>query len=350
MLSEISYKIINIILEICQGDVISISGDIHNGNSEENALIEIPFIEELALSIRKRKAFAVLEISTENLKRRFLSEMPEEIYDLPIDYYSNWVENLDAFIDIGWRTNPELYNNISDRLFKKIENSTLKIWETIQLKKKKLLFIGFPSQSLSNYFNIDYELLKKSFFQGMNCDYHKLKNTAIQIKDEFGKIELMEIKMKDVKLFLELQENSGKIFIGSFADESFVILPTGRIEFSIKKENFNGDFFAEKVYYENFVLEDITVNLFSGNVKAVSFSNENNKNNTLKNAIMSGKMNFKLSIGINENLTDYCNYSLFDQNIKNNFSLKTYDKSEKEIIFSNLKTKIQNITKEIEQN
>ena len=89
--SELAFNIVNNLLKIHNDNVISIAGEIHNSNNSEEPLIELPLIEELAVAIRKRKAFPVLEISTESLKKRFFAEMPEDIFSVPPNYYKNWM-------------------------------------------------------------------------------------------------------------------------------------------------------------------------------------------------------------------------------------------------------------------
>ena len=101
--SEIVFKIINSVLKVKEGDVISISSEIQNAGNSPEPLSELPLVEELAVGIRKKKAFPVLEISTENLQKRFFSEMNEEIYALPLNYYLKWIEDIDCFIEVGWK-------------------------------------------------------------------------------------------------------------------------------------------------------------------------------------------------------------------------------------------------------
>ena len=80
---ELSYNIINNLLRIQKDDVVSISGEIRNGANADYALIELPLIEEIAVAIRKKKAFPVLELTTENLKKRFFVEMPDDVFSVP---------------------------------------------------------------------------------------------------------------------------------------------------------------------------------------------------------------------------------------------------------------------------
>ena len=120
--SELAFNIVNNLLKIQSNDVISISGEIHNGNNSNDPLIELPLIEELAVAIRKRKAFPVLEMSTEKLKKRFFAEMPEEVFSVPPNYYKSWINAIDKFIEISWESYSRAFHETSDKQIKQFKD------------------------------------------------------------------------------------------------------------------------------------------------------------------------------------------------------------------------------------
>ena len=69
--SEIAVKIVNYILCLQQGQSVTISAEIHNVFDHNDPLVEIPFMEEIALVVRKNKGLPILDVSTENLHKRF---------------------------------------------------------------------------------------------------------------------------------------------------------------------------------------------------------------------------------------------------------------------------------------
>ena len=100
-LAEIAFKIVHNVARLSENEVVSLSGEINNVDNDENALCQIPLIEEIALSIKKNKAFPILEISTSNLKKRSLNELPENLFSLPTEFYEKWMRAIDIYIDFN---------------------------------------------------------------------------------------------------------------------------------------------------------------------------------------------------------------------------------------------------------
>ena len=62
-ISQIAFKIINNVLDIQEKQVVSVSGEIHNSQDKVFSLNEVAILEELAIAIRKKKAFFSLSDS-----------------------------------------------------------------------------------------------------------------------------------------------------------------------------------------------------------------------------------------------------------------------------------------------
>ena len=153
--SELAFNIVNNLLKIKSDDVISISGEIHNSKNANDPLVELPLIEELSVAIRKRKAFPVLEISTENLKRRFFAEMPDEVFSVPPNYYKSWINSIDKFIEISWESYSSDFRSVSEKQLQQFKDSTKSILQYLFDQKKKLIFLNFPTHELAKYIKSD---------------------------------------------------------------------------------------------------------------------------------------------------------------------------------------------------
>lgn len=333
-IAEIAFKIVTMILKIKPEQVVSLSGEIQNSNLDTETLAEIPLIEELALMIRKKKAFPVIELSTEKLRKRFFTEIPEDILTVPMTYYSNWITSIDSFIDIGWRNNPEFYNTIPDHYFNRMRSSINKVWDLILQKKKRLLFLGFPTSAMADYYQLDYAQIKKSYFAGLNCDYYQLKKTASQLTEDFKDSKSLLLTNDQRVLSFDIDNTTIKAFNGEFEDDTTMILPTGKWECRILRDSLHGIFFVERVYYENERFEDIQVVFEHGKMMSVDFVHDNKNNNLFRNAMMRCIDNVLLTIGCNENLTLYSGYHLFDECAQKAVSLKFFDDHLKTIQFT----------------
>ncbi len=345
----IAFKIANIVLGVKQNDVVSISGDIHNSpkdESMEDVLAEIPLVEELALAVRKKKAFPVIDLSTDNLKRRFLSEMPEDIYELPLSYYTRWVEAIDFFIDIGWRNMPQLYSGIEDKLFGKIKDSTQEIWNVINRHGKRILFLGFPTHSLAEFFNLEYDKLLAMYFKGLDCDYNRIIHISEELKNELirlgsFKLGTFEAEQSEVAA---LDVTLNKSFAESIPSHPFMeknlVLPGGKLEFEIDKERLTGVFVAECGYYANYMFRNIRIHFAEGKVYYVEFDAGVKGGNKFRNAIMNRSGSYRLCIGLNDQITESTGYYLYDLVMQGNVAIKMYSSLGEEIILTTRRAKL----------
>jgi len=338
-LPEIADKIVNDLLKIKPGNVVSISGEIHNTNKIEEPLLEIPFIEELALEIRKKKAFPVLEISTENLKNRFFAEMPSDIFSLQPVYYKKWIDSIDIFIYVGWKNVFNEFQSYQKTNNEKLKESLKGIWEKIFQQKKKLLFLNFPSAELAEFLKTNFDDLAKFYSKSVDSSYSQLQKAKDELKTKLSTFSNYTIHSKNEKLNIKT-----KIVLPNLLrkqDYSQIsILPFGNLEIPLERKKINGTFVAEKAYYKNFIFENLKINFEKGFVHYISFENERKENFFLQNALMKSKTECFLVIGFNPEVSSYINYYLYDTCIDENISMKFFDGDSRPIILSNINAEI----------
>ena len=318
-LPVIAYKIVGQVLGVQKGQVVSIQGEIHNAPEEGAyafALAQVPLIEELALAVRKKGAFPVIEMSTENLRRRFLREMPEDIYDMPLDWYTRWAEGIDHHIDVGWRTSPHLFEGISDQVYERIESSTRAVRQAIMRHAKRMVFLGCPSQSLARYYDLDADALRASYNAALNCDYHRLRQSGEALGADmpaagaFALFSASHPGAKESVLELELtgqDENSTRL-----GDGRFVVLPAGLVSFFIKPGSLHGRLAMRHVYYGRRVWQGLTCRFEHGRCVEVD-GPEGLDLTHLRNGLLNHREEIRLGVGINEKIKSACGYSLYDE-------------------------------------
>lgn len=332
--SKIAFKLVSIMLKVKKGNTVSIAGEIHNLGNEP--LVEIPLIEELAIAIRKREGFPVLDISTESLKSRYVKEIPEKDFD--IDYYSKYVDLIDIFIDVGWRSNPDILHQLTDEEYQEILDRTNSIWQRIFENDKKVLFMGYPTRELANYYQLNLKMLQDAYFNGIDCDYNKLFSAINYEMEQLGYYDSFEVVTSVNKLVCRYKKENCVSFNGQFQDSAMMTLPTGRIE--IKVDDISGSFFAEKVFYKTDVYENVEIHFEKGMIKDVDFSNIQSGNNKLESILKSKISNVIAFLGFNEELRGYINYLLFDKNNKDNFSLQLRTENQETVTLANMHNKI----------
>jgi len=338
--SELAFNIINNLLKIQKNEVVSISGEIHNAHSANDPLIEIPVIEELAVAIRKKRAFPFLEISTEKLKKRFFSEMPDEIFSVPPDYYKNWINLIDKFIEISWESYYSDFHQTSDKQIKQLQDSTNSIMEHLFEQKKKIIFLNFPTQQLAEFIGTDYEKLVDTYIRGVNCDYNLLKINGEEYREQYFSFSHYRITTHSESLAIKINRDKPDLFSGDITEHQVLVLPTGIIEFPIERESMNGIYFAEKIYYKKRNYNNVKIKFENGSIRYVAFKEDKKGNFQLQNELINNDKDCFLTLGFNQDIKEYTNYFSYDRCIDGNISMKFFDKDSKPIFLSNLNSRI----------
>ncbi len=325
---------------IKKGDVVSISGIIHNSDDADDPLYELPFIEELAVQIRKKRAFPFLELSTENLKKRFFQEMPQEVYSADPHYYKNWIDTIDFFIEIGWENFSNRSHSDGDEKVKRIHDTMLYLIEHFISQHKKMIFLNFPDQELALITDQKLAELQKIYLRVINCDYNYLNLIGNDLNENLISFQNYLIYDEDHQLNFKTIRNAHTLYAGNIKDRSIITLPSGFIELQLDREEINGEFRGEKVYYKDKILENVKLKFEAGTVRYVVFKENNENNFVLQNELMNSLSNCLLTIGFNDEIINYTNYFYYDRCIKNNHSLIFFDRNSEPIVISNKNLKM----------
>ncbi|MCK4956211.1 MAG: hypothetical protein KAS49_01155 [Candidatus Cloacimonetes bacterium] len=343
--SELAFNIINNLLRIKKDDVISISGEINNRKNCEKELIEIPLIEELAVAIRKRQAFPILEITTTNLQDRFYNEMPDNIYSLPPSYYKKWIEMIDGFIEIGWQKFSNDFNETSSQQSQEMTDSTNELLEKIFEDNKKIIFLNLPNLQLAEYLQKDYQKLVSIYSDAVNCDYRYLNKTGIELKDKYFSSANYKIENVTELLEFKIVKDEASINSGNQSDSSLIILPAGFIEFPLIRKSLNGIINFERVYYHHHLFENIKIFFENGTIRYITFKVERKENFILQNALMNSTNNCLLCIGFNPEIGTFTNYNIYDRCINENITFNFLCEDESNIFLSTKNGKIERAIK-----
>jgi leucyl aminopeptidase (aminopeptidase T) len=339
--SEIAYKIISLIPDLKTKDVISVAGEIHNGAQSAFSLCEISILEELAMVIRKKNAFPLLDISTERLQQRFFAEISPEAMQIQPTHYLHFLDYIKAFIEIGWKHITPQFNPDLSSQKQTFISSAEQLWQKIFEQKKKIIFLNYPSPELAVKIQQNYEQLLQHYINLIDCDYDWL-----QEKTEAKKRELTGRKLtiftQESSIELVLSVTNAASFSGTFSTSNFIILPTGKIEIEIDRDTIHGNFLAEKCYYKNEFYNQVAIQFQKGEINNILFTNENKGNFVLQNACMNSKRQCFLSLGMNPGSRTITNYYSYDRCIDGNLALKFADANGEPILFTNHNVNIKN--------
>ena len=318
--SDIAYKIINQVIKIEPYQSVIISAEIHNVHDFDEPLVAIPFLEELAIVARKHKGLPLLDISTENIHKRFFEEIEEENKGLSTELFNKWLSTADLFIDLSWRSNPIFYKSIPERAFKRLNLSPREFIKIFEERNKKLLMLGYPTLGLAKYLEIDHDKLEKGYFTLLNADYFELKKKCQFLEGKLSRARFLNIITENRTLNIELR-GEAKSYYGEFGEDCIAILPTGYWQQSVNTATINGIVYFDNVYYEQYIWHNIQIIYEFGRIVDVETDIQQKNMNLLKSVLFYDADTVYLNIGQNEGKCENSFYSLFEMVKNKNLSL-----------------------------
>jgi len=335
--TEIAYKIVNYILDLRPGQSVTISSEIHNVIDNNEPLAEVPFLEELALVVRKQKGLPILDISTENLHKRFFEEITDDPPSISKELLRLWLNSADMFIDLGWRSNPSFYKSIPERSFKKLDIYNIDFRELFEISKKKLVLLGFPTLDLAKFLDIDHFLLKKTYFAALNVNYYDMKKRCLVLEDRFKKHLNWRLLTEGNALQLTFEGNS-KCLYGELAHDCIITLPTGLWTQPIAIASLSGSMHCEQIYHEQYLWRNVVITFENGRVTNVE-TEQTQRHINLLNTVLFGDMeNVTLCVGLNHSIKERSFYHLFDSVKYKNVSLEIKNARGKLVALSEIST------------
>lgn len=345
-ISETAYRVVNMVLKVKESDVIAISGDILNGKNSDDPLAQIELLEELAMAIRKKKAYPVIDLSTERIMERFCKEIGPEVLSNSLDHYIKWISGIDYFIDLGWRNNPYLFINLTDSFFKLLQKHTNSLYRELKKQNKKILLMGYPTKTLSDFYSADYEVLKESYFSSINCDYTELDNVGRELLSLISKCKKYKLYTEETNLDFELNCTNYELYTGDISCSTETVLPAGKLLIPINQATLTGNIFIEKAFFENMSFDNIHIEFSHGKITSINIKSSQKGGYLLQNYLINTFSNtsFKnrcyLNLGFNKSLKNYTNYSLFDSCIYRSFCIHLINDNNKQAFLMNKDCKL----------
>lgn len=327
IINDIYKIIIEDYLQISSEQIIVLSGLLET--NENCDCTDLNIIEELAIMVRSRGAFPILDLASKRLKNRILEETPEEKYFIPTEYFSNWVKLVNVIIDLSF---PEIRNFFTDNYFTSqktelINKSLQSIYKNMLISNKIVLLPNFPKASIAEYYNIDLAILEKFYLgsfepienkmnvKGMKILNHLIPGKTFYLQNEADENNKLEFQISDQQSY----------FVNNKISNSYTVLPYGYVSFSIDKNSLNGIVRADKLYYKNICRDSVVITFSYGNILSIQFENNENLAEVIKVGLINSKERVELFIGVNNGVSEHTNYNYYDRCIDNNFSIVFYD-------------------------
>lgn len=312
---EVAHKIINVCARIKKDETIYI-----RGRSDS-----LEFCEALALQCRKKGAYPLIEVVSDDYRFRDLTETPIDVLKHAPRHFLSTIKETDVFFSVGVEPkNPKRFKDIPEereaarRLFSK---------QIIDLfndhPKTRRVGIGFPTQEQAQLYNISFDEFYTMFWKAMNIDYRalseKAKKLAHIIKDA-SDIHITTEKGTDLHLNIEGRRIS--LDDGIIDDEDMktgnrlLNLPTGEVYTTPHEDEVCGTVVFDCAFHRGNRMEDIAVEFTNGIAKPVTAKTGFSLfKEVLHNATGDRYKIGELGIGLNPEVTKAVGYVLTDEKI-----------------------------------
>lgn len=326
-IKEVYKLLIEDYLKISAEQIIVLSGLIDN--EIPCKYTDINIIEELAVLIRNKGAFPLIDLAWKSLKVRVLEETPEEKYFVPTQYYSQWVKLVNVIVDLSF---PEIRNIFTDNYFtpqktEMINKSLQLIYKNMLVSDKSVLLPNFPKESIAKYYDIDFTMLQKFYLGTFESIENKMNAKGLKVINHLGPGKnyclLSENKIEE-KLMLKVSDQQ-IYFVSNKISNSYTVLPYGYVALALEKNSLNGIIKADKLYYKNHCRDSVVITFSYGNILSIQFENNDSLAEIIKVGLINSKERVEFFVGVNNGVSDHCNYNYYDRCIDNNFSLVFYD-------------------------
>lgn len=326
-INEIYKLLIEDYLKISSEQIIVLSGLLETSHNSE--ISDIDILEDLAILVRNRGAFPVLDLASKRFKIRVLEETPEEKYFIPTDYFSQWVKLVNVIIDLSF---PEIRNFFTDNYITSqktelINKSLQSIYKNMLISDKIVLLPNFPKASIANYYNINLSVLEKFYLGSFEPIDSKMNAKGFKILNHLlpGETYFLESTSDDInKLQLQISDQQS-YFISNKISNSYTVLPFGYVALTVDKNSLNGVIKADKLYYKNIQRNSVVITFSYGNILSIQFESNDSLAEVIKVGLINSKERVEFFIGVNNGVSEHTNYNYYDRCIDNNFSIVFYD-------------------------
>lgn len=309
-IKEFAYHIVNKSLKIKKNDVVSINADLLY---EEDTFLLLSLIEELAMNIRSRMAFPFFDFTISKLKTRFF-DLPKKVIKNRPNYYIENLKNVDVFIDLRWKTDPGFVYEIDSEKYELYQKTMSPISKIIHDDSKRILLLSFPSKKTAKFFNINYNLLNKSYFSLFDSQKSKIKNNFNRVMKKLDKNSGI-IETEKGKIELDL---NNFLFENYYFSKEIPVIsyPFGYIIFPVKK--IEGVLESQYINWENQFWQNVGIEFQYNKIYQIDSVNDEFTIYKLFNSFRESPF---CLIGLNSLIEERIGYFPFDSKAKGQVSL-----------------------------
>jgi leucyl aminopeptidase (aminopeptidase T) len=186
--TELAEKIVGKTAAVKKGEIVQISGGV----------ADMAFMEDLALSVRKRGAFAIITVWSESGEKKMIDGVPAEFdtqtnaADLALAKTINVAINIPAVRDAS------LFEKFPADRQQKLVKANQVVGDTLLKRSVRVIELSngmAPSPSRAKALGVTEAELSTMYWAGLSADYASIEDKAKTLKDALSKGGELQIKM-----------------------------------------------------------------------------------------------------------------------------------------------------------
>jgi aminopeptidase len=309
--AAIADKLVGQCAGITEGDIVEVNG----GHSD------VELMEEIAIAVRKRGAFALLRYNNPRLGRRMFDEVPVK-YDAQTNQLDLKLAPLfTASIGIGSQENQGLFADVPvEKLNERsavARKANAPLFEYLLRHPKPSVQLGgnglFPNAQNASQLGLPQPALAKIFWDGVNTDYAKLQadgETYRQLLAATKEAHLTHTNGTDFKVNIAARPVYVSDGVISAEDRkrggaaTVVYLPAGEVYVTPVVGTAEGRIVVDRSFNEGKEVEGLTLDFKAGKLVAMTARSDIRRIKAAYDGAPAGKELFSvLDLGINKSLS-----------------------------------------------
>lgn len=257
---------------IRKGDKVMISG----------RATDMPLLESIAVEVRKKGAFPIVSVGSDQLARRMYDEVPAELDSQANEFDLALGGLIDATISIESTQNPSLFADASPARMQARADAGFPVFEAWMKRGVRQVSLGnglFPTEATAKQYGMSVDQLSQAFWSGVNVDYAALQSSGEKIKHmiESGK-QVHITNPNGTDLTFGIQSRPVFVSDGVISEEDkakggaacMVWLPAGEVYSTPAPGSANGRIVFDRVLFMGKEITGVTIDIKNGKVTSMT--------------------------------------------------------------------------------
>ena len=268
----LAQRIVNECAGIRNGEMVLVTGGTR----------DLSLLESIAVEVRRLGAHPLLTIETENLERRFYTDVPAQLDAQKPTFALRLAELIDAHIYIDYRENPDLLANIAPQRLNDTQEAEMAVEAKLLERAVRQVYLGndmYPTKARAQQFNMSTQELARIFWSGVNVNYEQLQMTGEQIRTRLARgNEVRIIAPNGTDLRVKITKRPAYVSDGiiSTSDRQEgnpacqTWLPAGEVYVTPVPGTANGTFVADNYFHDGKLIEGLRLEFKDGRLTAMT--------------------------------------------------------------------------------